>query len=365
MAAAKALHLQPVALRIALWLRRATPGPAPLYVLAGLLALVQIGAASALGQTPFLAYFSPWGLGKMLPVWLVPPLIWLAVLAVKVLGRDAPRPITLMWRLLVRKRVLIGRAIILLIVLVPVSRAIGVWKDAIPTIVPFYADEWLMEADRQIFGTDPWRLTHALFGPVGTMLIDRLYSLWFLAMAMLIAWLAFTRDRRFQIRGILCYQLIWLLLGNVLATAMSSVGPCFYQDFHRTEAFAPLMASLAADNAVHPLLALPTMDYLRASVGTQNLGAGISAFPSIHVAIAFLIALACAARFGARLPTWLATVFMLAILIGSVHLGWHYAIDGLASLVGVAAIWLAVDKLVDRFDPVERRSFSVPSAAGR
>lgn len=325
-----------------------------LYGVAIGLALLQIGFASTVGETPFFSFFSPWGLGRMLPVWVIPPLIWLAVLAIKVLARDSGRPIALMRRLLVRKRALVLRGVLLLAVLVPVTRAITAWKEAIPDLVPFYADQWFAEADRQLFGTDPWQLTHTLIGPVGTMLIDRLYALWFVAMALLIAWLAFTRDRRFQIRGILCYQLIWLLLGNVAATAMASVGPWFYQDLTGDAAFAPLMATLRTEDAAQPLLAMSAMDYLRSSIGTGNFGAGISAFPSIHVAVAFLMALCCAARFGARWPTWLASGFTLAILVGSVHLGWHYAVDGLASLVGVSAIWLAVDKLVDRFDPRAR-----------
>ena len=37
-----------------------------------------------------------------------------------------------------------------------------------------------------------------------------------------------------------------------------------------------------------------------------------------------------------RLGSWL---FALAILIGSVHLGWHYLIDGLIGWAGMALIW--------------------------
>jgi uncharacterized membrane protein len=43
-------------------------------------------------------------------------------------------------------------------------------------------------------------------------------------------------------------------------------------------------------------------------------------------------------RFGRRIgiAAWL---FVAVILLGSVGLGWHYAIDGYAALIGVALLW--------------------------
>ena len=66
----------------------------------------------------------------------------------------------------------------------------------------------------------------------------------------------------------------------------------------------------------------------------------------MHVSMAFLFALV-----GWRASRILGigfTVFMVLIMIGSVHLGWHYAIDGYAAIVGTWLIWWAVGWLLDR-----------------
>ena len=44
-------------------------------------------------------------------------------------------------------------------------------------------------------------------------------------------------------------------------------------------------------------------------------------------------------------PWGLLDVIVVAVLfIGSVHLGWHYAVDGYVAIVGTAAIWWAVGR---------------------
>ena len=68
-----------------------------------------------------------------------------------------------------------------------------------------------------------------------------------------------------------------------------------------------------------------------------NLGGGISAMPSLHVATSFLFALV-GWRYHRMLGVAL-SVFALIIMIGSVHLAWHYAIDGYFSIIFTAVIW--------------------------
>lgn len=72
---------------------------------------------------------------------------------------------------------------------------------------------------------------------------------------------------------------------------------------------------------------------------TVGLGSGISAMPSLHVALTTLSALLLSRL--SRTAGVLAWAYLALILVGSVHLGWHYAIDGYASIIAVGLIWRA------------------------
>ena len=59
--------------------------------------------------------------------------------------------------------------------------------------------------------------------------------------------------------------------------------------------------------------------------------------PSMHNATALLFVLASAGR-----PRWVRValgVHCALIFIGSVHLGWHYAVDGYASMALALGLW--------------------------
>jgi membrane-associated phospholipid phosphatase len=59
----------------------------------------------------------------------------------------------------------------------------------------------------------------------------------------------------------------------------------------------------------------------------------------MHVASATLIALAL--RSWRRWAGVIGWAFVALVLFGSVYLGWHYAVDGYASIIGTLAIWRA------------------------
>jgi len=72
---------------------------------------------------------------------------------------------------------------------------------------------------------------------------------------------------------------------------------------------------------------------------------GISAMPSMHVAMSMLFVLV--AWNASSLLGVAFTVFAIVIAIGSVHLGWHYAVDGYVSAICMPILWTAAGRLVD------------------
>jgi hypothetical protein len=121
------------------------------------------------------------------------------------------------------------------------------FKINIPMIVPFYADPWIADLDRWLHGTDAWRLARSLPAATG-IIVDFFYSgLWFgFALGGLLY--ASIADTNAEYRRMAWSALsTYLLLGIVAATALSSVGPVFYDHFYPGGRFADLIATLNAD----------------------------------------------------------------------------------------------------------------------
>jgi hypothetical protein len=219
-------------------------------------------------------------------------------------------------------------------------------KHAIPALNPALIDATLIQLDVAIHGRPPWEILQPLFGSViATDVIDAFYCSWFFvkfAVVSLVAiWLGRAELRR---QYLLSFALTWIMLGNISALTLASVGPCYLSTFMPGEAaaFAPLMDGLREIDAIRGLFAIHAQELLLIAHADSapGLGRGISAMPSLHVAIAMLNTIL--AWKVSRLWGWLATAYLAAILIGSVHLGWHYAVDGYFSMVAVALIWAAV-----------------------
>ena len=234
--------------------------------------------------------------------------------------------------------------------LVGVVTAMTVFKTGVIGASGYRWDTVFAAADRAIFGTDPWRITHALVPRDWmTVVIDRLYHPFFLPMVLgylLCLVLPGAAAVRRTYMG--SYLVAWVLIGMGLAFAMVSAGP-FYDGllWGDGSTFAPLVARLETQQAeAAPLSALRLRGYLLAVYrsGDPGFGGGISAMPSMHVVLAALWAFA-----GWHLSRVLGVVlslYTLLIWVGSVHLGWHYAVDGLFSFAVLAAIWWAVGRTV-------------------
>jgi hypothetical protein len=135
---------------------------------------------------------------------------------------------------------------------------------------------------------------------------------------------------------LLAYGLAWFLLGVVAATLCSSAGPIFYDRLFGGTAFAPLAETLHARGA---WVVLAESDRMWDSLASDRPGlvAGISALPSMHVAISVWMVLTARSLAPKAVPV--ACLYTVFIGVGSVQLGWHYVSDGVAGAVGMLLVW--------------------------
>jgi hypothetical protein len=157
-------------------------------------------------------------------------------------------------------------------------------------------------------------------------------------------------DNRLRRRFLLGFVLAWSLIGGVMATWLASYGPCFVGPLAGIPDFDAQMAYLRSANTQVPVLTLTVQDMLleRFHTAENGLGSGISAMPSMHVAMCYLFYLAVR-ELSPKLGR-LALAFGLTIWIASVHLAYHYALDGVVSVLAVALIWKGCGALIDWWD---------------
>ena len=232
------------------------------------------------------------------------------------------------------------------------ATAFSFFKCLIPTIQPYTWDERLAAVDRQIhFGWHPWEhLQTVLTAAWMTRFIDFAYVLWLPAITVGVVCFVLTdSSSRLRMQFLLTNMLGWCLLGTILGTALASGGPCYYEHFAGgTSPYQPLMEYLTATDAVSGLKAIAIQEWLWEGLLNEEtkIGYGISAMPSLHVAVPFMFVLAFWNV--NRIASYCLLGFTALIMVGSVHLAWHYAIDGYVALAGVGAIWWGVGRLLAR-----------------
>ena len=226
-------------------------------------------------------------------------------------------------------------------------------KYAIPQAIPFWLDAPLAAADRALFRADPWQILDHYFGWAAVPL-DFIYGLWLPTQLLVMFTVMLAPSSPAKSRALVAYSLAWLLLGVVCATLFSSVGPIFHDRVFGGSEFAALSETLRARGAAIALVESDTMWFAFAN-GNPGLVAGISAFPSLHVAISLWIVLA--ARTMAPRLAALSLVYFALISLGSVQLGWHYVGDGIGGAIGMLAVWklAALANRMPQFDLVALR----------
>lgn len=223
-------------------------------------------------------------------------------------------------------------------------------KTALPIIRGgFPYDEIHAAVDRSIhFNTDPWRLLQPFLGYDSVRhLIEWNYNvLWFVfCFATLFFMMTSPKAAKLRSRYLLCFCLIWIVLGTLVAGLFLSAGPAYFGFVTGdTQRFADQIAFLArGSDRLHS--AASYQHYLWAIYSEKSLdfGSGISAFPSVHVGLITLTAL-----FIAEMKRKLAVVlasYVALVMVSSVYLGWHYAIDGYVSVVVTLLIYASINKI--------------------
>ncbi len=235
-------------------------------------------------------------------------------------------------------------------------------KALVGTASPFLWDGRFTQIDRNMhFGIDPWRITHGIFDTdIASWALNMAYNMWFgLLLASIFACILLNLKTQLRAQFLLTMSVMWILGGFAVAMIFASAGPCYVHLIEPggTNPYSDLMQGLQtthtrllAQNFAFGLPALATQDMLWKDFVTNGdiLGGGISAFPSMHVAMAVAMAL-----LASRLNRYLAIAawaFALIIQIGSVHLAWHYAVDGYASAILTVAVWKLCGWLIRRSD---------------
>lgn len=292
---------------------------------------------------------------RMVPMALIVLAIWHTVLMIRYERPDSPLRALLQrgTRLLEAERI-IGGLLALTAVMLFVS-AFSYFKVLIPALIPFSWDTTFAALDRSLhFGVDPYRLLMPLLGsPLMTTFINVVYHLWLFVVYFVLLVACFTRHQpSARMTFLVAFVLAWFIGGNVMATLFSSAGPVYYDRLGLGDDFVPLLDTLQEFSTVYPVWALGVHDMLWEGYTSETAAGGISAMPSMHLASSTLLAL-----YGftyARWAGWLLTVFTALMLLGSVHLAWHYAIDSYAGILIAVLCWEFAAWLIRRQNSPDR-----------
>jgi len=260
-------------------------------------------------------------------------------------------PLTMLCRRMIRSAIYgdrPGNLVHGFVTFMPLMMIFAALKIDIVKIHPFAWDATFMRADQIIgFGTPYWQRLQPVLGyPLLTAIFGFAYAAWFCAMFGCLFW-QLSRPRTDPLRSqfLLAFAFAWFLSGFVIATVFSSAGPCFYSHIAPgPDPYAPLLQYLRHTSAHWPIWTLDAQDMLWKSYVTGKGDIqGISAMPSMHLTIAALLAL-----LGWRTNRYMGigfTAFATTIFLGSIMLGWHYSVDGIAGVALAIGFWFVAGRI--------------------
>lgn len=224
-------------------------------------------------------------------------------------------------------------------------------KQAIPIIYPFSWDEFFMKMDFFLHaGHHPWKLIQVFAGyPTITRIMDLVYTSWHAVLFTGILWQAWSSRRRIRAQFFISLLLLFIIGGTILATLFSSAGPCYYSAVAGSgnpyQSQILYLASIHETNILHSVEGQKLLWWFHTE-GIKMPYIGISAMPSIHVGVAVLFAI-----LGWRANRILGfgfTAYAILIQLGSIHLGWHYAVDGYFGAILAGMIWKGSGRMAKR-----------------
>ena len=252
--------------------------------------------------------------------------------------------------------------LVLSIVLVALlMAAYNAYKFMLPVLHPFAWDSRLEEAGRWLLGGHKaFEFLLPVFGSdLATRALDVFYyGLWPVVLWGVFVWQVGGRGR-LRHQYLLTYALAWIVLGTLLAILFSSAGPTYYNHLYRgPDPYAPLLNHLMEVHRRHPLLAVRIQEALwnAQKAGFAAGGAGVSAMPSLHVAMAELCAIV-GRRSGRGVLAYSLSAFSVLTLLASIYLGAHYALDGYVSIIAMNVLWRVSGLVVTRYGTVDRSAF--------
>ncbi|MER9524696.1 phosphatase PAP2 family protein [Mesorhizobium sp. M0292] len=315
------------------------------YTLAGLVFLYAIGAAD---RSAYSIYFGRWILlnGLMLPTFAIIVDISLLIHRFDSRRRLAAKYVFSTSRLAYS---LSGLCLLMALMIfqgtfTSVKNGMPVWQDGFPFDV-LHAD---IDAFLH-FGADPWRWLYLVAkNDFVRAAIEWNYNVFWFVLNFGALFFVATSPRTASVRTryVICFMVVWIVVGNILAGLFLSAGPAFYgMATGDTARFGEQLAFLAR-GAESSNSAVSYQQYLWRLHEARQTGfaSGISAFPSVHVGLAMLNAL-FAWEYNRRLGA-VAFVYVAFVAVSSVYLAWHYAIDGYAAAAVSVIVYVAARKLI-------------------
>ena len=213
-------------------------------------------------------------------------------------------------------------------------------KSLIPLLNPFSWDQTFMQLDKTVhLGAHPFEVLHGLFSSSFLLtVLAHSYDFWLWLLFFVLYATCFVRSASpARMQYLVAFMLIWAIGGTLIAMIFSSAGPVYYERLGFGETFQPLMQTLHARAGPALISLLDLQEQVWKMYTMPNGFSVISAFPSMHVASSTLMAI-IAFQFR-RWAGVLMSLFAGLIMLGSVMLGWHYAVDGYAGALVAILSW--------------------------